>query len=74
MLNQEGKKMAKLSHFQLQETPLYLVVRERERESRDFLPDILRDLDFKPRHVVVEQKKLSVWGVSFSRTRISVSE
>lgn len=66
--------MAKLSHFQLEEKPLYLVIRERERESRDFLPDILRDLDFKPRHIVVEQKKLSIWGVSFSRTRMTISE
>lgn len=66
--------MSKLSHSHLEEHLFYPVVRERERESRDFLPDILRNFDFKPRHIVVEQKTISIWGVSFSKTRMLISE
>ena len=61
-------------HYGLDEKLFYPLVRGRERDSRDLLPDILRDMNFRPRHVVVEQKTLSVWGVSFSRTRVFIAE
>ena len=68
--------MAKLSHFPpVEYKPLSLMLLEREREAPNLLPDILRDLDFKPRRVVVEEKRLTLpFGVSFSRTRIVIDE
>ena len=68
--------MAKLSHFQpVEYKPLSLMLLEREREALSFLPDILRETQFKPRRMVVEQKKVTLpFGVSFSRTRIVIDE
>ena len=52
----------------------YLTLPKRQDES-SFLPDILRDLDFKPRRMMVEQRKVTLpFGVSFSRTRIVIDE
>ena len=63
--------MSKPPYFPLENNLFYPLILERERNSRDSLPDILRDLNVKPRRLIVEQKTVTLpFGVSFSRTRL----
>jgi hypothetical protein len=70
------REMSNLSLLQCPEyKPVYLQLLERERDSLDSLLVLLRETQFRPRRMVVEQKKVTLpFGVSFSRTRIVLDE